>query len=589
MKKYLIPIHLILACIALYCINTLYYGSETAAFYQSYNIFMLPVVIGLAYVLNKGIHSYMELSGKRWIYAFCGTIFSVFFVFGTQIMTDGCIVLKSALLWLSILILAYVFTAFVTFLAQTLLPALYNMLITKSYPALDKIFHKLNFPLFWMIIFLCWLPVLLACYPGIFSYDAVYQCSQVGDTLQLNTHHPIIHTLLLGGCVHFGQSVFGSANTGMLLYSLIQMLINSCIFAYVLAFLKKHKVASSILGICLLFFALVPFNSLFAVCATKDSIFGALFILFITFIIDMVTDSDTFFRSLKYPVCFSLVVFLLLTFRNNMLYAFILCIPFFLFIFRKHWKKNLILLLMPLIILKLYEGILYPALNVTSGNSREAYSVIMQQFGCVYNECELDTDDQEMLLAIMNDEAWKKYEPHKSDAIKNEFTTEVFEENIVDYMKLWLKLGLKHPSQYLNAFLNLTYGYWYPNDILPDTTTYRKYIEVYTGTGITFDSKIPWLLDKIEQFGMESSYQSIPGLSMLFSPGFYVWILLFMCAHSFYQKHWKFFTVLLPLAALFLTLLLGPVALLRYMYPIMLCVPVICATYTNLKNAPAEN
>lgn len=98
-----------------------------------------------------------------------------------------------------------------------------------------------------------------------------------------------------------------------------------------------------------------------------------------------------------------------------------------------------------------------------------------------------------MLLAIMDDVSWKKYEPHKSDVLKNEFQTEIFEDNLMDYISLWVKLGIKHPSQYLNAFFNLTYGYWYPNDILPDTTTYRKYIEVYTGADITFDSKLPWL------------------------------------------------------------------------------------------------
>ena len=71
------------------------------------------------------------------------------------------------------------------------------------------------------------------------------------------------------------------------------------------------------------------------------------------------------------------------------------------------------MLLLPLFFFKLYEGLLYPSLNVTSGDSREAYSVIMQQYANVYNNCELDSNDKEMLLLLMDDDAWSKCKPHK--------------------------------------------------------------------------------------------------------------------------------------------------------------------------------
>lgn len=577
MKKYLIPIHFLLACAFLYCLNILYFGTTLPSVYNSYNILTLFILAGLTFILTKSYDSYIKLPKKRMIFLLCGFLFGVFFVFGALLMTNGRITFGSMFLYLCILLFTYVMTAFVLLTEQVFLPGLRRLLTGHSFPHLDKVFSMLSFPVLWLIIFLCWVPVLLACYPGIFSYDAIYQCSQVTDTLQLNTHHPIIHTLMLGGLVQFGRTAFGNANTGMLLYSLLQMLINSCIFAYVLTFLKRHKVPSFILLLCLCFFALMPFNSLFSVCATKDSIFAALFVLFFTYFMELVIDSGSFFHTWKHPVGFIASMFLLLTFRNNMLYAFVFCIPFLLILYRKYWKKNLIMLAAPVILFQLYQGILYPALSVEPGNSREAYSVIIQQFGCVYNDCELDPEDKNMLLAIMDDASWSKYEPHKSDVLKNEFRTEVFEENLTDYMKLWLKLGVSHPSQYLNAFLNLTYGYWYPNDALPDTTTYRKYIEIYTGADITFESKFPWLLEKLEAFGMESSYQFLPGLSMLFSPGFYIWILLFVSAHGIYHKKRKVLIIMLPPVALFLTLLLGPVALLRYLYPIILCVPVICS------------
>lgn len=577
MKKYSIPINLVLALIFLYCCNTLYYNSSINAVYTSYNILTLPILIGLTFILHKGLQTYLNLSKRRFVFLLCGFLFGIFFVFGTRLMIDGCIAIGSIFLWLCIPVFTYIMTAFVCLIAQIAPALLRKLLIEPDFPYLDKIVSFLSFPMLWIIIFLCWIPILLACYPGIFSYDAIYQCSQVTDTLQLNAHHPIIHTLMLGGLVQFGRTAFGNANTGMLLYSLLQMLINSCIFAYVLTFLKKHKVSSPIFLLCLCFFALMPFNGMFSICATKDAVFAALFVLFFTFFIELVINSSAFFRTWKNLIGFVLSMFLLLIFRNNMLYAFILCIPFLIILYRKYWRKNVIMLLAPIILLQLYKGILYPLLSVEPGNSREAYSVIIQQYACVYNECELDAAERDMLLAIMDDSSWTQYEPRKTDRIKDYFNTQVFEENIIDYMKLWLKLGIKHPSQYINAFLNLTCSYWYPNDVFPDPTTYRKYIEVYTGADITFESKFPWLLKQLEAIGMESSYQILPGISMLFSPAFYIWIILFLCAYAFYHKRNLLFIIMLPLAALFLTLLFAPLALLRYLYPIILCVPVTCS------------
>ena len=55
-------------------------------------------------------------------------------------------------------------------------------------------------------VFLSWcvyLPVFLAVYPGIYSYDASAQLLQFYGKLPLTTHHPLIHTLYLGLAVVF--------------------------------------------------------------------------------------------------------------------------------------------------------------------------------------------------------------------------------------------------------------------------------------------------------------------------------------------------------------------------------------------------
>ena len=51
------------------------------------------------------------------------------------------------------------------------------------------------------VILLCWLPVWLAYYPGLWNYDP-WQVDQVITGIY-SKHHPLLHTLLLGNCYRF--------------------------------------------------------------------------------------------------------------------------------------------------------------------------------------------------------------------------------------------------------------------------------------------------------------------------------------------------------------------------------------------------
>lgn len=58
--------------------------------------------------------------------------------------------------------------------------------------------------------------MLLITFPGSFAYDVPYQLRQV-VTGQYSTHHPLLHTLLLGGLLQLGRYL-GDINIGAALY-----------------------------------------------------------------------------------------------------------------------------------------------------------------------------------------------------------------------------------------------------------------------------------------------------------------------------------------------------------------------------------
>ena len=106
------------------------------------------------------------------------------------------------------------------------------------------------------------------------------------------------------------------------------------------------------------------------------------------------------------------------------------------------------------------------------------------------------------------------------------------------------------------------------------------------GCEIPQQSLLPGLRAVMEQIVSDNSYQNIPILRLLFAPAFYWWLLCLYMAAVIYKRQ---YTLLLPavfLVCYYLTLLLSPAVLVRYMYPFVVTAPVLfcclfCRPYTG--------
>ena len=52
----------------------------------------------------------------------------------------------------------------------------------------------------------------------------------------------------------------------------------------------------------------------------------------------------------------------------------------------------------------------------------------------------------------------KNYDPDLSDPVKNTYKQK--DEYLKDYFNIWFEMLKKHPTAYIQATLNGTYGYW---------------------------------------------------------------------------------------------------------------------------------
>lgn len=444
------------------------------------------------------------------------------------------------------------------------------------------------------VILLCWTPVFLAYYPSVFAYDAEGQLYQV-IAHDYSTHHPLIHTLFLGAFFKLGGNVFGSYQTGMALHSVVQMVLMAMIFAYAMLVLYREKTSRTARMILLLFYALFPTNSILALSTTKDVLFSGLVLLYVIKLYEWLRGGGR--KKKGFVPGFILISVLMLLFRNNAVYAWLLSqLVMLCFCGRKKMlsRRYAAAVLVTVALFAAGSAMLKTAVSAQSGSPREMLSIPLQQMARtrVCHEEEIAPDMRRQLDSYLPSEwVFAAYNPYLADPVKNRA---VIHDDPAGLVKTWVRLGLQFPAAYVDAFLENSIGYWYVAD-----KTHASIYGIGTQSGFGYlstdnrtmpagceiveHSFAPGLRAFMERIVSDNEYQKIPVLSVIFAPAFYWWLFALYMAFFWSRKEYEMLLPGLFLAAYYLTLLLSPAVLIRYMYPFVVCVPVMLCFLTARK------
>lgn len=444
-----------------------------------------------------------------------------------------------------------------------------------------KLYPKRFFILVWLGIFVGHLPVFLGYWPGNFIFDAQYQLANVVAGTHF-THHPLIHTLMMGKAYEFGVGL-GNVSLGIQFYTLAQMLILSAAFAYFLLYLYKRRTPRCILVGCFLWFALFPMHPIFAITATKDVLCAAFFLFFMVFVIRYFVHNEKF----KWYSYAGMIVsgVLLCLFRNNALYA-VLLTGVVLAVMTKGWKNRGIVLLL-LTMIYVFTSISNEALirytnAETKDKYRESLSLPLQGMARVasYRGDELSPELYDELITYIREEDIANYNPYLSDPIKNEANEQKLKGNLINFFKLWAKIGIQFPDEYIESVITNTVGYWYPlyqgTYVSNDVSLYHTLI----GIGEEIDKKncCNWLTDIYDPIFYEKNFYYVPLLGFFFRNAFYVWTVIVYMLWCVYKKDWNACKLgLLPLLY-FATCICGPLSALRYIYCLVVSTPLLLQT-----------
>lgn len=542
------------------------------------SIFSVFVWLLCLYAVGLSLRT-IDLSDMRgWkIAAVLSFLFTVAMLFGVRLESEGNVNFKDWKLWVSLPVLTCLFAIlirkfwnFLGGMEERKRRLAEHIKLPDAPVKAAKYADVLTF----FFLLLCWLPVLLAVYPGFFVYDAQEEWVQVASRT-FTTHHPLVHVLMLGGIICAVHKFTDSYNLGIACYMIVQMMIVSGGFTYLLYYMRKKRVNRVIRLLSLFYFAFFPVIVMFTLCSAKDTLFTVALLMLLLALLNMGSNTEEFFSSIKQKLFFVLSAAAMMLLRKNGVYAFMVMAVVLLIYHKKYLKKMLILFAAAFLTYFLINVGLTAVLHAEGGENQEILTVPIQQLTRTYkfNPEAFEPEDVATLHEVLPEDALVLYNPKLSDPVKVNFQNQTFAADKSKYIGLWMRIGLKKPLSYINAWLANSYGFWYPDTV----------IDVYTGnTVFTFtyqdssyfgyeveepgfrDSKIPWLDEAYRKLALEISQEKIPIYSMLYSPGGIFWGIAFVFAYVLYRRKYHLVIPYLMVILVWLTVLLGPTYLPRY-------------------------
>lgn len=435
----------------------------------------------------------------------------------------------------------------------------------------------------WLAVFGGYIPCFLAFFPGLYCYDMIWQWAMYVDR-NYNTHHPILHSVLGGWLLETGNRIFGSYNGGVFLYALIQLLIFSGCIAFGLRFLYKIGISKKCRLAVMGFYILYPFFPVLGISTTKDVIFAGLFLVVFVGICDMVNNRQVY-KGWRLAV-FILFTVLMGLYRNNAVYGLLfldVCLFAGLAAGKRQGHRTRMVGKLALVLLVSVIGIrgMFTTLRIgfhaNKGSVVEMLSVPFQQLArtYVFHNQEIGEEDKEILFRYIPEEALGEYKYYLSDPVKGAVNSEYLMDHKKDFIRLWGKLGLQYPKEYILATVYNTFGIWYLGGDSSCYVEYKMSPPFDSVRLVETHSLIPPLKFLYSWFTDLNIKRWLPILSIVFYTSFYAWTVVVCTVVIVMKKQYIYLILPLYLAGYLLTLALGPCMTMRYMLSVVLCTPLL--------------
>lgn len=447
--------------------------------------------------------------------------------------------------------------------------------------------RKVSFFLFFVMFVFYGLVLLFFSRPGILSNDSVDEVLQVVSGNYSN-HHPVFYTWTIGlfvnACTKFGLSL----SSGILAFSLFQILLMSLVVAYSCFVMLKAFVPFKVV-ICSFVFALfMPYNIAYSFTVWKDVFFAIVCLLFFSSSYDFLVIRKGKTRMLPL-ILLSIATVGICLFRSNGFIGLGLssfaCLIMVLCL--KRYYSYAVVLIAGLLVGFLLKGPFLDSLNIKSSDTVESLSIPMQQISriVVFHSSELTDEEVTSIEKVVSIDLIKEsYDPHIHDPIKGAVRfygdmTQI-KDHKIEYLKLYISLCSKYPADCFYAWVNQTKGFY--NSGYDNNKVYFGVVENEVGLDVTANEENRNIVWKYY-----SLFEKLPFLNPFLAMGLYVWLLLYCLYRSVSRKNAVNCLILITFCSIWGTYLIATPVFneFRYIYYIILCSPFfMCLSFLEAKD-----
>ena len=288
-------------------------------------------------------------------------------------------------------------------------------------------------------------------------------------------HHPFALTLFLGGLVSASDALFGNWMPALAL------LMGTCVVAmaaeltFGVAFLRRKGAP---LGVCLaayLFCCLVPLVPMNATMVMKDTFFALFFVPWFYLLVECVfTKGACLCRKRTVAAFVVIAVFMCLTKKTGVYVVgatALFGLASALLAGRRArraaaWAFFLQGGICAVLMFVLIPCLVFPALNVQPASKAESLGLLFQQTARVYRDAgaeALTPEERQAVRGVLRetDLEWD-YQPTVSDKVKSHYYPESTDEQLAEYLRAYVSMGLRFPEAYLSSVVSIASGFMAP-------------------------------------------------------------------------------------------------------------------------------
>lgn len=326
-----------------------------------------------------------------------------------------------------------------------------------------------------LLLILFWLIPLLFLFPGTLINDTWWELGQYTDLMNglmnLNNHHPILDTLFMGSIIVPFAHLTGRWHAAIFIYVMIQAILTAIAFSTAMVYCyKKLKVSASWIRLLFLIYGISPWIPISVQTVSKDALFSWIYVYFVIGVIEIMRTEGASLACPRFFTLFTVVAILCGLTKKVGVYVVLGSVIFLLLFLRRRTSIFIHFVITAVVLLMIYPKVV-AAFGIPESGKQEMFSLPFQmtaRYVISYGD-EIPEDEKEIIDRVLDyDKLPENYDPLIADPVKG-YIQKGTDNDYREYIKVWLKEGLRHPRVYFDATAAMLSGWFSTTSYIPLT------------------------------------------------------------------------------------------------------------------------